>query len=98
MQTHIDRIAHPRVQMDKNAGVGWQYVLDLYGCTAQNIDDVGWVRATMLQAAAHAGGVKRRLRPVHSSLWSAHSSWDCGYSFRMENRTQVRVIQSTSKA
>jgi spermidine synthase len=41
--------------MDANAGVGWQYVVDLHGCASKNLDDLDWVRATMLQAAAHAG-------------------------------------------
>lgn len=30
---------------------GWQSVLDLYECATSNIDDLDWVRATMLEAA-----------------------------------------------
>lgn len=30
---------------------GWQCVLDLYDCTCAQIDDLDWVRATMLEAA-----------------------------------------------
>jgi spermidine synthase len=43
------------MQMDKNVGVGWQYVVDLHGCTAPKLDDIEWVRDTMLRAAARAG-------------------------------------------
>lgn len=38
-----------------STGVGWQYVIDLHGCVTPNLDDLEWVRETMLQAAAHAG-------------------------------------------
>jgi S-adenosylmethionine decarboxylase proenzyme len=33
------------------AGVGRQVVLDLYGCSTEHLDDVDWVRETMLEAA-----------------------------------------------
>jgi S-adenosylmethionine decarboxylase len=34
---------------------GWQYLLDLFDCQQPRFDDIGWVRATLLQAAEHAG-------------------------------------------
>ena len=45
----------PQVPIGAGEGVGWQYVLDLHGCTTQHLDDIDWVRETLLQAAAHAG-------------------------------------------
>src|ERR1700722_1104392 len=36
-------------------------------------------------------GGKRPLRPGHSSLWSAHSSWGCRYSCPTQNRIQFRT-------
>jgi hypothetical protein len=40
---------------------------------------------------SRAEGSEKTTRLGHSSLWSAHSSWGCRYSWRMENRTQVRA-------
>jgi S-adenosylmethionine decarboxylase proenzyme len=34
--------------------VGWQGILDLHGCEEPQFDDLGWVRATMLDAARRA--------------------------------------------
>lgn len=34
-----------------SAPAGWQCVLDLYDCTCTEIDDLDWVRNTMLEAA-----------------------------------------------
>lgn len=55
MQSFINGETLPQAPIADGAGVGWQYVLDLHGCMTQNLDDIDWVRETMLQAAAHAG-------------------------------------------
>ncbi|HLY07014.1 MAG TPA: adenosylmethionine decarboxylase [Rhizomicrobium sp.] len=55
MQNLAGGEALPQAPSGAGTGVGWQYVLDLHGCTTRHLDDVDWVRETMLQAAAHAG-------------------------------------------
>ena len=35
-------------------GIGWQCVIDLHRCTTPHLDDIGWVRRTMLEAARRA--------------------------------------------
>lgn len=36
------------------AAVGTQVVLDLYGCSTEHLDDIGWARATLTEAARRA--------------------------------------------
>jgi spermidine synthase len=35
-------------------GIGWQCVIDLHRCATPHLDDIGWVRTTMLEAARRA--------------------------------------------
>jgi spermidine synthase len=35
-------------------GIGWQGVIDLHHCASPHLDDIGWVRSTMLEAARRA--------------------------------------------
>ncbi|HWE05130.1 MAG TPA: S-adenosylmethionine decarboxylase, partial [Rhizomicrobium sp.] len=41
-------------QADRSPGVGWQSVIDLHDCRTPHLDDIRWVRQTMLEAAARA--------------------------------------------
>ena len=38
----------------RSRAVGWQCVLDLFDCRAPRIDDLGWIRRTLLEAAEAA--------------------------------------------
>lgn len=40
---------------ERAEAAGWQCVIDLHGCASPHLDDIAWVRSTMLEAARRAG-------------------------------------------
>jgi spermidine synthase len=50
----IQELEPARANSADQRGVGWQCVIDLHRCATPHLDDVGWVRGTMLEAARRA--------------------------------------------
>lgn len=47
-------IEFARAKREDQNGVGWQCVVDLHRCGTPHLDEIGWVRLTMLEAARRA--------------------------------------------
>ena len=52
----------------QRASVGTQVVLDLYECETEHLDDLAWVKATLVKAARAAGATSVAAYPAKRPL------------------------------
>jgi spermidine synthase len=50
----VQEIEPAALERAGHSGLGWQCVIDLHGCATPFLDDIAWVRRTMLEAARRA--------------------------------------------